>query len=74
MKTQLQLVKPHIVPPLDEDYCPAVLANRTYQQKVEESGVGAPLILGLARTDGSFSCFETQVFPEGHDYADYNLS
>ena len=66
------LVKPRFVPPLDEDYRPAVLANRAFLKAVEASGAGVPLVLGLERGDGSVSRFETRVFPDGHEKADAN--
>ena len=69
----LQLVKPRFVPPLDEGFRPAVLANRMFQKMVQDSGAGVPLVLGLERTDGSVSRFETHVFPEGHPRAAANL-
>lgn len=64
MKTKLKLIKPKIVPPLDEDYRPAVLANRAYLQEVAKSGTGEKFVIGLERTDGSFSRFETEIFSE----------
>ncbi|MGD9147324.1 MAG: ROK family protein [Anaerolineae bacterium] len=69
----LQLIKPRFVPPLDEGFRPAVLANRAYRKEVEDSGGGVPLILGLERARGSLSRFETEVFPEGHPRAEANL-
>ena len=69
----LKLVKPRFVPPLDEKFRPAVLANRAFQKKVENSGAGVPLVLGLERADGSISRFETRVFPDGHPQAEANL-
>jgi predicted NBD/HSP70 family sugar kinase len=70
----LMLVKPRISPPLDEGFRPAVLANRAFRKKVEDSGAGVPLILGLERADGSVSRFETMVFPDGHPRAGANLA
>jgi predicted NBD/HSP70 family sugar kinase len=58
------LVSPYIVPPLDESFRPAVLANRAFRAKVARAGV--PLVLGLERSENELSRFETQVFPEGH--------
>ena len=68
------LVKPRIPPPLDDGFRPAVLANRAFRKKVEDSGAGVPLILGLERADGSVSRFETIVFPDGHPRAGANLA
>lgn len=69
----LKLVNPRFLPPLDEDFRPAVLANRAFREEIEDSGVDVPLVLGLERPDGSVSRFETQVFPKGHPRADANL-
>ena len=37
------LVKPNIVPPLDEDFRPASLANRKYEKTVKKSFDGVPI-------------------------------
>jgi predicted NBD/HSP70 family sugar kinase len=73
MSQEFRLVKPNFVPPLDEGFRPAVLANRAFRAEVEASGAGAPLVLGLERADGSVSRFETVVFSEGHTRAGANL-
>ena len=69
----LRLVKPRFVPPLDKAFRPAALANREYRKELKSSGGGAPLVFGLERPDGSFSRFETKVFPENHPRAEENL-
>ena len=69
----LPLVAPAHVPPLDEAYRPAVLANLAFRRDVAASGVGVPLVIGLARTHGALSRFETIVFPEDHPRASDNL-
>ncbi|MGE5265675.1 MAG: ROK family protein [Acidobacteriota bacterium] len=69
----LDLIKPRFVPPLDEDFAPAVLANRAFQKRVDASGAGAPLVLGLERTDGEVSRYATRVLPEDHPQAAANL-
>ena len=69
----LKLVEPKCVPPLDADFRPAVLANHAFRKEVADSGAGVPLVLGLERSDGEFSHFETIVFPEGHPRAEANL-
>lgn len=68
-----KLVKPKFAPPLDEDFRPAVLANRMFQKEVQDSGVGVPLVLGLERADEAVSRFETQVFPQDHPHFGANL-
>ena len=67
MSMQMNLIPPKIIPPLDEDFRPAVLANRNFQKQVEP--VGVPLVIGLERSGGEFSRFETSVFSEGHPNA-----
>ena len=73
MAGSFRLVKPRFSPPLDPEFRPAVLANRAFQEEVEASRAGVPLVLGLERPDGSVSRFETQVLPAGHPRADVNL-
>ena len=73
MRDAFTLIKPRFVPPLDEDFRPAVLANRAFLEEVKQSGAGVPLIFGLERSDGSISRFETKVFPDGHPRAAANL-
>jgi len=73
MTELFKLVKPRFVPPLDEQFRPAVLANHAFQKEVEDSGVGVPLVLGLERVGGSLSRFETIAFPDDHPRASANL-
>jgi predicted NBD/HSP70 family sugar kinase len=70
----LKLVRPKLVPPLDSDFRPAVLANHAFRREVTASGVGVPLVLGLERAEGEVSRFETQIFPENHPQARANLT
>ncbi len=72
MLDAFKLVEPRFVPPLDPGFRPAVLANRAFLEEVNREG-GAPLVLGLERSDGSVSRYETKVFPEGHPRATANL-
>lgn len=73
MSADLTLIHPHFVPPLDPGFRPAVLANRAFRADVEASRAGVPLVIGLERTGGSLSRFETLVFPEDHPRAGANL-
>src|SRR4030066_882993 len=65
------LVKPQFIPPLDEEFRPAILANRSFEQA--SAGVSVPLIFCLQRDDEKLSRFETRVFPEDHPYMEKNL-
>ncbi|OGO61633.1 MAG: transcriptional regulator [Chloroflexi bacterium RBG_19FT_COMBO_49_13] len=71
MTDSFSLVKPRFIPPLDDEFCPAVLANRAFEQ--ESAAVSVPLIIGLERDDGKLSRFEARVFPEDHPGAETNL-
>lgn len=73
MSEVLELIKPTLPPPLDQGFRPAVLANRAFQRKVEETGGGVPLVFGLERSGGAMSRFETRVFPQDHHRAGANL-
>lgn len=67
----LLLVKPKYIPPLDEEFRPAALANRAFARQVADLGV--PLVIGLERDHGKLSRYETRVFPEGHPHEYANL-
>ena len=71
MPKQMNLVSPKTFPPLDKEFRPAVLANRSFRAQVKP--VGVPLVIGLERSGGEFSRFETTVFPEDHLNADANF-
>ncbi len=72
MTSSFDLVPPRCLPPLEETFRPAVLANRAFLREVDATG-GVPLVFGLEREPGAMSRFETYVFPEGHPKFDANL-
>ncbi|HET9915168.1 MAG TPA: ROK family protein [Anaerolineales bacterium] len=67
----MELIEARVKPPLDEDFRPAVLANRNFQRRVKTVGVRA--VIGLERSGGEISRFETLVYPEGHPDFEFNL-
>ncbi|MGE5464033.1 MAG: ROK family protein [Syntrophothermus sp.] len=67
----MELIEPKVRPPLDENFRPAALANRDFQRQVRP--VGVRLVIGLERSAGEISRFETFVYPEGHDDFESNL-
>ncbi len=71
MADGFQLVKPQLLPPLDDEFLPVVLANRAFKQEIAAASV--PLVIGLERDAGKLSRFETRVFPETHPRAEANL-
>ena len=64
---------PQFIPPLYPEFLPAALYNRSFRQRLDLAGGGDALILGLERSDGTISRFETQVFPQNHPGAKDNL-
>jgi len=71
MSAHIELISPKIIPSLDEGFCPAILANRNFRAQVGR--IGAPLVIGLERSGGEFSRFETTVYPENHLQTDANF-
>jgi len=68
----LQLVAPRIQPPLDENFRPAVLVNQNFRR--ESALLGIRLILGLERSGGEISRFETSVHAAIHPNFEDNFS
>lgn len=64
MNAGLELIRPNVQPPLDDDFRPAVLANRHFRSQLPADAVR--VVIGLERNNGEFSRFETRVFPAGH--------
>jgi len=71
MADGFRLIEPNFLPPLDEGFRPAALANRAYLQETALAGV--PLVIGLERESEKITRFETQVFPSGHPRAAANF-
>ena len=69
--SHLELVSPKLIPPLDEEFRPAKLANRNFQAQIK--AVGVPLVIGLERSESEFSHYETSVYPKGHPNAAANF-
>lgn len=59
--------KPRIVPPLQQDFRPIVLANHAFLESTRNSGNAVPLVIGLERGDGSLSRYETIVSSDPAD-------
>lgn len=69
----LEQVVPHVEPPLDPGFRPAVLANRAFRKAVADSGNGTTLRIGLERPGGAISTFTTSVFADSDPEAARNL-
>ena len=74
MRHPLLLVRPSSIPPLHEEFRPAVLGNRAFAQAVRESGKAVPLRIALERGDGSISTYESEVFASDAELAEANLT
>jgi len=62
------LAYPRALPPLDQDFRPAVLFNHAFLQKAVRDG--QPLVIGLQRGEEEFSRYETTILSDGHpEYA-----
>ena len=68
----MDLIEARVKPPLDESFRPAVLANRNFQGRVKP--LGERLVIGVERSGGEVSRFETLVYPEGHPDFEHNFS
>jgi predicted NBD/HSP70 family sugar kinase len=73
MSSALRLPPPAVVPPLDPEFRPSVLANRAFREEVAASGGGVPLVIAFERGDGNVSRYETVVLAPGHPRAAANL-
>ena len=71
MADRLEQTHPKIQPMLDDSFRPAALANKIFQESVDQ--VGVPLVIGLERSDDEFSRYETKVFPEEHPNFESNF-
>ncbi len=68
----IRLIPPCIIPPLDPNFRPAVLATHHFQQSLKP--VGERAVIALERTGGEISRFETLVYPQDHPEFDLNFS
>ncbi len=70
----LALVAPRVVPVLDPEFRPAVLAHHSFREQALATGHPVPVRLALEQTDGSVFRFSTDVFAEGHEQARGNFT
>ena len=65
---KLELVQPGIIPSLDPEFRPAVLANRLFRQQADR-----PLVIGIERSGGEVTRFETRIFAAEHANVEQNF-
>ena len=70
----LPLVPPKIIPKLDPNFRPAVLANQEYKRLLAASGGGVPVDVALERGKDSISRFHIDVFPQNHAMVKANFT
>ncbi|MDO8588222.1 MAG: ROK family protein [Armatimonadota bacterium] len=73
MRALAEMAKPRVIPPLDDSFRSAALANRAFRRAVEESGNAVPFVIGLERGDGTRSRYDTKLFAGDHPMASLNL-
>src|SRR5687768_12319626 len=73
MSTGLPLVIPKIIPVLDPEFRPAVLANRQFREQARASTGFIPATLALEQADGSVFHFATDLFSENDSRASGNF-
>lgn len=69
----LPLVAPQIVPVLDPNFRPAVLANQQFRARVRSLPNRLAVTLALEQADGSVFHFNTELYPENHPEAGANF-
>jgi predicted NBD/HSP70 family sugar kinase len=65
----LPLVAPKVVPVLEPEFRPAVLATRAFDALTRESGAAVAVRMALEQSDGSVFHFATQLLPASHAQA-----
>jgi len=58
--------RPKVVPPLHQSFLSAALWNRAFREAARRDPQAVPLVIGLERSDGSLSRYQTTVFPSEH--------
>jgi predicted NBD/HSP70 family sugar kinase len=67
------LPMPKVVPPLDSEFRPAVLANRAFRELVQAAPNSPSVQIALEQADGSVFHFATSVLPSNHAEAEVNF-
>jgi len=67
------LKKPRIVPALDPEFRPPVLANQCFRAEALRSGKSEPLVIAVEADNGMLSSFKTIVFSKNDQRFDSNL-
>ncbi|MBI9020268.1 MAG: ROK family protein [Verrucomicrobia bacterium] len=68
MTKSLLEITPEHKPPLDQNFCPAILGNRNYRNEAAKSDKTSPMHIALERTDGCICRVDLQVFDPGSEH------
>ncbi len=68
------LSTPQIVPILDPQFHPAVLANRAFHAAARATGRAVPVRIAIEQADGSVFHSVTEIFPDNHPQAAANFA
>src|SRR5258706_4594086 len=65
--------KPRVAPPLDPQFRPAVLVDRTWRTAAKASGRASSIDIALERPDGSISRHSSAALPQDHPSGSANF-
>ena len=68
----ISLIKPQVVPSLDDSFWPAVLWNYTFLNDIRNSKKSVPLTIAIKKEDDSIFVYKTQIFTEESEFASSN--
>ena len=68
----IPLIKPRVIPPLDDSFRPAVLWNHAFLDGVRSSKKSVPLSIAIKKEDDSISVHKTQIFSDESKFASSN--
>ena len=68
----IPLIKFRVIPPLDDNFRPAVLWNHAFLGCVRNSKKSVPLLIAIKKGDNSASVYKTQIFSNESKFASLN--
>jgi len=68
----IPLIKSRMIPPLDDNFCPAVLWNHSFLNVIRNSKRSVPLSVGINKEDGSISVYNTHIFSDETEFVSAN--
>ena len=68
----IPLIKPQVVPSLDDSFWPAVLWNHTFLDRVRNSKKSVPLSVAIKKEDDSISVYKTHIFSDETEFVSAN--